>query len=79
MSCVHFGIVMSSTIFALKTMFVRLYSQLFVRALMSYLLFVFDRVQWCPTRLDIISKMAGVLLEVGTAYPSRAPGFIPGF
>ena len=42
------------------------------------MLLVSDFVQLCSTRLANINNMTGVLYEAGTAYPLRAPEFIPG-
>jgi hypothetical protein len=39
---------------------------------MVHILYIFASVLWCPTGLDYTSNMAGVLLEAGTAYHSRA-------
>ena len=34
---------------------------------------------WCPTNIDYMSNMAGVLQEAGTDNPSRVPELIPIF
>ena len=66
--------------FRIKRCSVRLYLLLFCsRTHIIFMLFVFVCVLWCTTRLNYLNKMAGVLQEAGTAYPSRAHGFTPGF
>ena len=44
---------------------------------MVHILYIFASVLWCPTCLDYASNMAGVLLEAGTAYHSRAHAVHP--
>jgi hypothetical protein len=45
--------------------------------IMSYLYCLFYCTLRYPTRLDRTSNMVGILIEAGTAYPSRAPVFTP--
>ena len=66
--------------FHIKRCSVPLYLLLFCsRTHVIFMLFFCFCLLWCTTRLDYLSKMAGVLQEARTAYPSRAHGFTPGF
>lgn len=42
-----------------------------------FALFVFVCTYWCPTHIDHMSNMAGVLKEAETAYRSRPHWFTP--
>ena len=73
-------VVMSVAMYRIKTMFGSTLHPVVCRLIrVLFELFVFVCVQWCPSPLDYMSYMAGVLYETETAYPSRAPGSSPGF